>query len=375
MTSGIYIHIPFCVSKCNYCNFLSFTGKENIELYKNALIAEIKNSSKQITLTETIYIGGGTPTSIPLNYLTEIIGAIVSYPLAEGLEFTAEANPGTVNYEVLRTLRNAGVNRLSFGLQTTHNSLLKNLGRIHTYAEFEQNYFTARQAGFTNINVDLMYALANETADHLKRDIARIISLCPEHISAYPLTIEENTPFENLKPADDSLVLQMFDIIKNELKKAGYNHYEISNFAKDGFASKHNLAYWQRKNYLGMGLGAHSFFNGRRFSNTEDLNEYIAAFGELKKLRHTSVFIEKTDAMEEFFFLGLRVREGIALAAFLKEFGVPAYSVFGAGIKKMIDYKLLQESGGRLFLTDNGINLSNRVFTEIFTAREWPRSL
>jgi len=369
MTTGIYIHIPFCAAKCFYCDFLSTAATEHIEAYKNVLVKEIANNLYGVSLVETIYIGGGTPTSIPIDCLLEIIDAVKTYPLSETLEFTVEANPGTISSKTLCALKNAGVNRLSTGLQTTNNPLLKKIGRIHTWENFLESYASARDAGFSNINTDLMYALPDQSVQTLNTDLERVISLKPEHISAYPLTIEQNTPFANLTPADDDTQLEMYEIVKSRLKNAGYTHYEISNFSKQGFESRHNTAYWRRKNYLGFGLGAHSFAGRIRYSNTRDLEKYIAADGNTKKLLVSPEWITRLSAAEEFLFLGLRLREGVSLPEFYKKFGQSVFEFNGNAIDRMASLSLLEVKDGMMFLTDAGINVSNYVFAELVATR------
>lgn len=374
MKTGIYIHIPFCKAKCFYCDFLSFTHTSQIEAYKNALIKEIAANKNGIELVETVYIGGGTPTSLPPYYLLEIIEAVKAYPLSFNAEFTIEANPGTVNRDYLSALKKAGANRLSFGLQTTNDLLLKKIGRIHTYEEFQRNYSAAREVGFENINIDLMFALPSEDMNILQTDLTRITSLAPEHISAYPLMIEQGTPFESLEPIPEDLDREMYETVKSCLHSAGYNHYEISNFSKPGYISRHNTSYWQRKNYLGMGLGAHSFTGRLRYSNTVDLSAYIKSDGNPKKLLQSPDWITRTDALEEFFFLGLRLRQGVSLSEFYEEFNKCPYDIYGENIDKMISLKLLTLNGDKLRLTDKGIDVSNYVFSGFITASEQPRS-
>lgn len=374
MKTGIYVHIPFCKSKCYYCDFLSFTETGSIEGYVNSLINEINENRNGIELVETVYIGGGTPTSIPLSFLLDIISALKTYPLSYDAEFTVEANPGTVTGEYLCAIKKAGVNRLSFGLQTTNNNMLKKLGRIHTYEEFTHNFYAAREAGFDNINIDLMYALPDEEISSVIKDLKLIIGLNPEHISAYPLTIEPETAFYGLNPTDEDTDRKMYEAVKLNLRNAGYLHYEISNFAKPGCASRHNLSYWQRKNYLGFGLGAHSFTGRLRYSNTRNLTSYINAVGNPKKLLRSPVWVSKKEAMEEFFYLGLRIRQGVCLSEFYNEFGQSVYDVYSNAINKLTELKLLELNGDSLYLTDKGIDISNFVFCEFLTASEQRRS-
>lgn len=290
---GIYVHIPFCKRKCDYCDFISFENKEQlIEQYVKKIQKEILNSENLEDYTvSTIYLGGGTPSYIQSKYIKEILVVInEKFNVSEDAEITIEVNPGTVNKEKLQDYYDAKINRLSIGLQTTKDALLKNLGRIHSYNQFIQTYEMARQVGFKNINVDLMIGLPMQKIEDVKDSLKEIISLNPEHISVYSLILEEGTKLEK-KVMNNEVVLpneelerQMYWSVKNTLEKQEYVQYEISNFSKKGYQSKHNLNCWKQKEYLGFGLVAHSYFNNIRYSNTEKIEDYIK--NENKKIIH-----------------------------------------------------------------------------------------
>ena len=275
---GIYIHIPFCIKKCEYCDFVSYCNKEKyVPQYINALKKEIKNNINKEYKITTIYIGGGTPSSIEENYIADIIETIKlnmndeNLKNFENIEVTIEVNPGTVTEKKLKTYKEIGINRLSIGLQETHDELLKSIGRIHTYEEFLKTYNLARKIGFNNINVDLIIALPNQTIQDIKENLEKIIKLNPEHISVYSLILEEGTPFYNkynenkIKLPDEELERNMYWYVKNTLENNGYMHYEISNFSKKGFESKHNMNCWNQEEYLGFGVAAHSYNNKTRY--------------------------------------------------------------------------------------------------------------
>ncbi|MCL2264280.1 MAG: radical SAM family heme chaperone HemW, partial [Defluviitaleaceae bacterium] len=312
MATGIYIHIPFCVRKCVYCDFLSFEIGEptpplqkNFNFYVAKVIAELKDArAHQIFAggVDTVYIGGGTPTALPAPFLCEILGAVREFPLLDGAEITVEANPGTVDFAYLSTLKEAGVTRLSFGLQATQENLLRGLGRVHSMADFTANFRAAREAGFDNINVDLMFALPAQTLQDWQDTLAEIVALSPQHISAYSLTPAENTPLfaaiesgKTILP-DDETDRTMYHYARRFLASAGYAHYEISNFAKHGFESQHNINCWTMKPYIGFGLGAHSFDGNTRWHNPETMAEYLSSTPKLK-----SFFVEGGSGGDPFF--------------------------------------------------------------------------
>ena len=369
----LYVHIPFCVKKCDYCDFLSGpAGKERQREYFQSLGREIaavpEFPDREIT---TVFIGGGTP-SVPDPAL---MGAILDqirnkFFMAPDAEITIEANPGTLYKEKLQEYRKHGVNRLSLGLQSPQNRELKILGRIHTWEEFLESFFMAREAGFSNINIDLMSAIPEQTYEDWEKNLRTVAGLSPEHISAYSLIIEEGTPFyekyadhpELLPPEDEER--QMYYDTKRILAEQGYERYEISNYAKPGFACRHNIGYWKRTDYLGFGPSAASLFGNRRWTNTADRSLYLKACGALEKIREDEEILSRQDAMEEFMFLGLRMTQGISTAEFEEKFGKEIHAVYGGVLKKYEAMHLLQEHSGRLALTRDGISVSNVILAD-----------
>lgn len=369
---GIYIHIPFCIKKCEYCDFVSYCNKkEYVPQYINALKKEIKNNINKEYKITTIYIGGGTPSSIEENYIADIIGTIKlnmneeNLKDFENIEVTIEVNPGTVNKEKLQVYKKIGINRLSIGLQETHNELLKSIGRIHTYEEFIKTYNLARKIGFNNINVDLMIALPNQTIQDIKENLEKITKLNPEHISVYSLILEEGTPFYNkynenkIKLPDEELERNMYWYVKNTLENNGYMHYEISNFSKKGFESKHNMNCWNQEEYLGFGVAAHSYNNKIRYSNTNSIEEYIKGSN---KIIHEEQTLE--DMQKEYMLLGLRKIEGINIQKFKNKFAQNPIFIFKEQLNKLVDEELIIVDGNEIKLTNKGLDLANIVWEE-----------
>ena len=369
---GIYIHIPFCIKKCEYCDFVSYCNKkEYVPQYINALKKEIKNNINKEYKITTIYIGGGTPSSIEENYIADIIETIKlnmneeNLKDFENIEVTIEVNPGTVNKEKLQVYKKIGINRLSIGLQETHNELLKSIGRIHTYEEFIKTYKLARKIGFNNINVDLMIALPNQTIQDIKENLENITKLNPEHISVYSLILEEGTPFYNkynenkIKLPDEELERNMYWYVKNTLENNGYMHYEISNFSKKGFESKHNMNCWNQEEYLGFGVAAHSYNNKIRYSNTNSIEEYIKGSN---KIIHEEQTLE--DMQKEYMLLGLRKIEGINIQKFKNKFAQNPIFIFKEQLNKLVDEELIIVDGNEIKLTNKGLDLANIVWEE-----------
>lgn len=369
---GIYIHIPFCIKKCEYCDFVSYCNKkEYVPQYINALKKEIKNNINKEYKITTIYIGGGTPSSIEENYIADIIETIKlnmneeNLKDFENIEVTIEVNPGTVNKEKLQVYKKIGINRLSIGLQETHNELLKSIGRIHTYEEFIKTYNLARKIGFNNINVDLMIALPNQTIQDIKENLEKITKLNPEHISVYSLILEEGTPFYNkynenkIKLPDEELERNMYWYVKNTLENNGYMHYEISNFSKKGFESKHNMNCWNQEEYLGFGVAAHSYNNKIRYSNTNSIEEYIKGSN---KIIHEKQTLE--DMQKEYMLLGLRKIEGINIQKFKNKFAQNPIFIFKEQLNKLVDEELIIVDGNEIKLTNKGLDLANIVWKE-----------
>lgn len=369
---SIYIHIPFCVSKCFYCDFISFANREDMyKIYIEALLLEIKNSSTEYKYYEiqTIFIGGGTPTVIDYNYIIKIMENVkLYYNISEQAEVTIESNPGTIYYKQLLALKNSGINRVSMGLQASQNRLLKKLGRIYTYEEFVESFNLLREAQFDNINIDLMFSLPEQTIMDWEETLSNVIELNPEHISAYSLIIEEGTPFGHMYDQNELLLpdeyidRQMYYKAKEVLKQNGYIHYEISNFAQNQLESRHNIVYWQQREYIGFGLGAHSYINKMRFHNTYNIDKYIK-FSYLKQ--NITEDIEKNDILDEYaeyMFLGLRLIKGISKYEFKLKFNKNIYDIYGKQLNECKALKLIKEENGNLSLTQKGIDVSNAIF-------------
>ena len=369
----LYLHMPFCVRKCAYCDFLSFpTDQETQNLYTRRLREDIDAMGKKYgdIPVDTIFIGGGTP-SVPDSAL--IVGIMEhvrkAFHVAEGAEISMEANPGTVTREKLTDYRRAGINRLSFGLQSANDRELKLLGRIHTWAEFLESFHLARECGFTNINIDLMSALPGQTRESWKDTLKRVTDLNPEHISAYSLIIEEGTPFgekygseegRKLLPDEDS-EREMYHETKRFLRECGYERYEISNYAKPGRECRHNIGYWTGVPYLGLGLGASSYMNGSRFAVSSDMQQYLeekpGTFTDVEKLT-------KKDMEEEFFYVGLRMVSGVSLTEFKERFGVSAQEVYPGLMETFVEEKAAEFQGDRFVLTDYGLDVSNYIMAQ-----------
>ena len=366
---GLYIHIPFCKQKCKYCDFKSYANKEDyIKEYVQALKKEMLENIDKAKEYEvsTIYFGGGTPSYIESKYIVEILELIKQkYNVDKNAEITIEVNPGTANVEKLKNYYEAGINRLSIGLQSTNNELLKLIGRIHGYGEFLETYKMARKVGFKNINVDLMIGLPKQTIEDVKNSLSEVIMLNPEHISVYSLIVEEGTPIEKqiskgtLKLPDEEYERKEYWLVKSTLEKAGFRHYEISNFAKLGYESKHNINCWEQKEYLGFGLSAHSYMNKMRYSNKENLQEYISG--------NTAIIHEKQDKQaeeKEYMLLGLRKIEGIRISEFKNKFVDNPIYVFKNELNKMVKEDLLKVDIDQIKLTNKGIDLANIVWEE-----------
>ena len=367
---SLYIHIPFCKQRCFYCDFPTFAGKERFrEDYVDALIKEIEDKCSNY-LIKTIFIGGGTPSYLEEKELEKLLIAVSKLNLSDKLEYSIECNPGTVNEDKLKIMKKYGINRISFGLQSCNNQLLKKIGRIHTFKEFLENYNLARKIGFNNINIDLMYGLPNLTIQDWKDTLEKISELRPEHISAYSLIIEEGTAFYKLyekdklelPSEDDERVMDK--LTKDILKSNGYHQYEISNFALPGKECEHNKVYWSLEEYIGVGSASSSYIDGYRLVNTSNINDYIEKINN-----NISVVIDKyentiEDEMEEFVFMGLRMVSGIDLLKFKKKFGVDINSIYKEVIGKNIKDGLLVVEENKMFLTAKGMELSNSVMSD-----------
>ena len=374
---GIYIHIPFCKQKCFYCDFVSYANQDKyFQKYVQALNKEINNFIDNNEFeVQTIYIGGGTPSLIDAKYIEEILHIFEKRNLLKELkEVTIEVNPGTVTEEKLRNYKNSGVNRLSIGLQSTEDKILKQIGRIHCYDDFLNTYKMAREVGFKNINVDLMIGLPNQKILDVKNSLEKIIKLEPEppnHISVYSLIVEENTPIEKmlesgeLELPDEELERNMYWYVKNFLELNGYKHYEISNFAKLGNESKHNLDCWNQKEYVGFGVAAHSYIDDVRYGNIGNVEEYIkncenGEFGKNKVIDEVENDIFSKE--KEFMLIGLRKIEGVLIQDFKNKFGENPIFVFKDELKKLVDENLLIVDFDRIKLTNKGLDLANIVW-------------
>lgn len=374
----LYIHIPFCVRKCAYCDFLSSAqDEETIENYVDALVNEIRayKSMAANYVVTTIFMGGGTPSILVSDQIADIFEALYEvFHIAEDAEITIEANPGTVTRDKLETYKDCGINRISFGLQSANNEELKLLGRIHTYEEFLESYQLARACGFDNINVDLISAIPKQTLQSFEETLQKVIALHPEHISAYSLIIEEGTPFAGLYGEgglretdlpDEEDERAIYYRTEELLLQAGYHRYEISNYAKAGKECKHNLGYWERKEYLGIGLGSSSLMNNVRYKNIDDLDDYIAYADDLIAIQENHETLTLEEQMEEFIFLGLRKMEGISEIEFEDHFGTSIEECYGVQIAQLVSEGLLEQSDDRLRLTKKGIDVSNYVFAQM----------
>lgn len=373
---GIYVHIPFCKSKCYYCDFCSFAKKEKmVEEYMKCLSYEIKSKRRDEKMVKTIYIGGGTPSCIDSSYIVKILKLIKKYyNVYNNAEITIEVNPGTCDVKKFKAYREAGINRLSIGLQTSNNDLLKEIGRIHTYEQYERAIKDAKEAGFSNINSDIMIGLPNQTIYDVEDTLNKLLKLNLTHISVYSLIIEDGTKLKKLietgelELPDDEIERYMYWYAKRRLEENGYIHYEISNFAKAGFASKHNMDCWSQKEYLGFGVNAASFENNVRYSNTDDINTYIENIKKHDVLKNTIIEekMNKKDLMNEYMILGLRKINGINMNRFQDKFKIPAIYIYNEKIsdlcqKGLIDFNIPKQT---VKLTKKGIDFANLVWEE-----------
>lgn len=402
----LYIHIPFCVKKCQYCDFLSFSADESTQnAYVEALLREIAYYGPrcQEYLVTTVYIGGGTPSWLTEQSMDKIMAAVHrSFALASDAEISIECNPGTVTDHKFSVYRRAGINRISIGLQSANDAELKLLGRIHTYEQFLKTYELARKNGFTNINIDIMNSLPGQTAEIFGNTLQQVLRLKPEHISAYSLIIEKGTPFYDLYkfdavkqragmptialPTEDE-VYRMTKLTECVLKEAGYVHYEVSNFSKAGYECRHNIGYWERENYLGLGLGSASLMENIRYTNISSLYDYIEQTCNIREgiwenvieepgmqprteqlpatnLHTLAEYINRKAQIEEFMFLGLRMIEGVSRDRFAESFGTQIEAVYQDVMSHLQEEGLLLKRAGRIFLTEKGQDVSNYVLSQ-----------
>lgn len=377
MESSLYFHIPFCINKCSYCDFTSFAQPEITPAsYVELLLAELRLRVKRLEplACPTLYFGGGTPSLLTPDQISRLIAAVREQcSIEKAAEITLEANPGTVTLESLLGYLAAGVNRLSIGIQSLDDRQLALLGRIHSAEEAVAAFRMARSAGFSNIGIDLMHGLPGQTPESWQLTLREAIAMKPEHVSVYGLSVEEGTPFAQqaaageLELPDEELAVAMFELTAQSLRSAGYEHYEISNYALPGYRSRHNQVYWRRGNYLGFGAGAHSFVNvhgyGSRWENPGTLAEYAATVSS-ERLPEMAVSLTRQEAMAEFMFLGLRLLEGVDRGEFARQFGLKLEEAFPQVVGRLCARGLLCAEGSMVRLTAKGLLLANLVMAE-----------
>lgn len=379
---GLYVHIPFCRSKCAYCDFCSYTGVDSkiVDHYINSLILQAEDFSIQCRgyCVDSIYFGGGTPSMLTSKQLTRILDCIIRlYNVHKNAEITVEVNPATVNGDYLRKLKNAGVNRLSIGMQSANDNELKKLGRIHTYDDFEKTYNAARYVGFENINVDVMYGIPDQTKESFSNTLDKVIALEPEHISLYALKLEEGTPMYKMQdkltfPSDDEQ-FEMYCEAVRRLKKSNIEPYEISNFSLDGYESIHNIKYWLGDEYIGLGVAAHSYFQGERFEATKNIKTYVYAMELVKKKIPIFVSyekIQKEEAAKEFFMLGMRLYEGIERSEFEEKFGTELAAKYLEPLNDYVEDGYVKIANGIYAFTEKGMFVSSYILSDIFETVE-----
>ena len=398
---SIYIHIPFCVKKCIYCDFLSF-GADDPQInrsgavrkaYVQSICRELlsyKSISKDY-IVKTIFIGGGTPSILLPGEIMNILATLRSiFKVDEEAEITIEVNPGTLTAIKAAEYLAAGINRMSIGLQSAHNDELAMLGRIHTYEQFLTSYQTARDAGFRNINVDLISAIPGQTLHSYLDTLERVLKCRPEHISSYSLIVEDGTPLAGnqkllSKLPDEETDREMYEATGKVLEMSGYKRYEISNYAKPGYECRHNIVYWTMDEYIGIGIGAASFFNGRRYSNTSDIKQYVDTMEEvfekrsideayripeLLSIRHIDETVDIDTLMEEYVIFGLRMTRGISAADFYERFGHSLYDVYGDIIRGYVASGHMKDEKGMVCFTRKGIDVSNRILVDFLQDKD-----
>lgn len=371
---GLYIHIPFCIKKCKYCDFNSF--KLNVDekrKYLNSLKREMElyKVNLEDKSIDSVFVGGGTPSILNEEEIKILFQNIKNnFRIKDSAEITMECNPGTLTLNKLKTMKACGVNRLSIGLQAVQNNHLEYIGRVHTYEEFEKNYYQAKEVGFENINIDLMYALPNQSKEDWMESLEKVVKLNPTHISAYSLILEENTELFNMyqkhefKLLDEDTDIEMYEYTINYLKSNGYNQYEISNYAQKGFECKHNILYWKCENYVGLGVSASGFLNERRYNNLCELDKYEEIIHSGKKPIEWEEKLSIKDEIEENIFLGLRMNEGIKFKDFYEKYNLDFEEDYKIEIDKLKKMELIETNDEGMRLTQKGREISNSVFVE-----------
>lgn len=369
---SLYIHIPFCWQKCRYCDFVSFSGREqSMAQYTEALVTELRLVREKLpSVAKTIFIGGGTPTCLPDELLTQVLRAAQCWVTDKLLEYTVEANPGTVTADKLALLRQYGVNRLSMGVQSSHQQELTLLGRSHSFEDARESVRLARTAGFDNINLDLIYGLPGQTLAHWRQTLEQVLALSPEHLSLYQLKIEEDTVFGRwleqgrIAEFDDEVAFAMYMTAHELLEEHGYYQYEISNYARPGCESLHNQAYWCTDDYYGAGLAAHSFLRPSRYFNPVAMSDYLTLLLQDRLPIQETEVLTQQQCMEETMFMGLRMNRGVDLKRFQMRYGQRADEIFAPAIDKCRRHGWLEIVDNHLRLTDQGCVLGNLVFVE-----------
>lgn len=368
---SLYIHVPFCKQKCFYCDFPSYARKDDLmEEYVEALNKEIIEKTRGYKI-RSLFIGGGTPSYLTEKTLKSLMDTIKKVDFIDNAEKSIECNPGTVTKEKFEIMKAGGINRLSFGLQTTKNNLLKSIGRIHSFEEFKENFKLARSLGFNNINIDMMFGLPNQSLEEWKESLDDVEKLEPDHISAYSLIVEEGTPFYKMYnlgklslPSEED-EREMYYVCRKMLLDKGYKQYEISNYAREGKECFHNKVYWKCEEYIGVGASSSSYIDGKRIKNIDDLREYIERSNDGKTVVEEEIINKRSDDIEEFMFMGLRMNEGIEEKEFERRFGVEVDHIYKDVIEGNINKELIERKSGRIYLTDKGIEVSNVVMSDM----------
>ncbi|MFB3895643.1 MAG: radical SAM family heme chaperone HemW [bacterium] len=372
MQLGVYIHIPFCLKKCSYCDFNSYPNKQHlVDDYIASVLKEISNLKSQISnRISTIYFGGGTPSLVHPEYICKLISVLTDKP--DKIEITLEANPGTIDLDKLKQYKQAGINRISLGIQSFDETVLKSMGRVHRVSDNIAGFQAAREAGFDNLSLDLIFGYPSQTIESWKETVKQIIAWRPEHISSYGLTIEPETrlyqeiQLRKVVPLEEEIELEMYQYAIQQFKQAGYIHYEISNFARPGRECRHNLNYWNDTDYLGFGAGAHSYWDGERFWNLDSPEEYIQKIQSGQSPRMGSERLEGKRKMAEYAMLSLRTMQGLELNKFHQKFQQEFIEIFKTELLPLFDSGLLEQDTQFIRLTDKGILLSNEVFSNLF---------